>query len=62
MRDDFRRIVTGWTLIYNMDDLTERIERAAQWTRQNRPLETDESESPSSQMVDLHLTGTVRNG
>ena len=42
MRDGFREIVSGWTLISGMEDLTERIEQAAEWTKANGPLEADE--------------------
>jgi hypothetical protein len=42
MRAEFDEITSGWTLISGMDDLTERIERAAEWTKTNGPLELDE--------------------
>jgi hypothetical protein len=42
MRDGFRDITSGWTLISGMDDITGRIERAAEWTEANGPLEADE--------------------
>ena len=42
MRAEFDEITSGWTLISGMDDLTERIERAADWTKTNGPLEPDE--------------------
>jgi hypothetical protein len=42
MRSEFDEITSGWTLIDGMDDLTERIERAAEWTKVNGPLEPDE--------------------
>jgi hypothetical protein len=42
MRDGFREIVSGWTLHDGIDDLTDRIERAAAWTRANGPLLPDE--------------------
>lgn len=42
MRTEFNEITSGWTLISGMDDLTERIERAAEWTKANGPLEPDE--------------------
>lgn len=42
MRDGFREIVSGWTLISGTDDLTDRIERSAKWTEINGPLEADE--------------------
>lgn len=42
MRAEFDEITSGWTLISGMDDLTERIECAAEWTKVNGPLESDE--------------------
>jgi hypothetical protein len=42
MRDGFRAIVDGWMLVDDFDDLTDRIERAADWTKANSPLQPDE--------------------
>lgn len=42
MRDGFREITSGWTLIDGMEDITDRIERAAEWTGAHGPLEPDE--------------------
>jgi hypothetical protein len=42
MRDEFHEIVSGWTLISGINDITDRIERAAEWMEQNGPLEPDE--------------------
>jgi hypothetical protein len=42
MRDGFHNIVAGWTLISGIEDLTDRIEHAAEWTKENGPLEPDE--------------------
>jgi hypothetical protein len=42
MRDEFRDIVSGWTLIGGIDALTDCIEHAAVWTKANGPLEPDE--------------------
>jgi hypothetical protein len=41
-RQGFKEIASGWTLIDGIDDLTDRIERAAEWTKSNGPLEPDE--------------------
>jgi hypothetical protein len=38
IRDEFAAIVSGWTLISGLTDLTDRIERAAEWTKANGPL------------------------
>ncbi len=43
MRDGFREISSGWMLIDGFDDLTDRIERLAEWTKANGPLEDDEA-------------------
>ncbi len=37
IRDGFREIVTGWMLVDDFDDLTDRIERAAEWAKAKRP-------------------------
>jgi hypothetical protein len=42
MRDGFREIVSGWTLISGMEDISDRIERASEWTKANGPLLPDE--------------------
>lgn len=42
MREGFREITSGWTFISGVADLTDRIERAAEWTKVNGPLELDE--------------------
>jgi hypothetical protein len=57
MREGFREIVSGWTLIAGIDDLTDRIERAAVWTQANGPLEPDEQET-----VELMIIAQVARG
>lgn len=42
MRQEFRDIVSGWTLQTGLDALTERIEAAAEWVKVNGPMEPDE--------------------
>jgi len=42
MRDGFNDIVSGWTLVDDWDDLTDRIERSAEWVAANGPLQPDE--------------------
>lgn len=42
MRDEFAAIVSGWTLIDGIEDITERIEVAAKYTKANGPLQADE--------------------
>lgn len=58
MRDGFRDIVDGWTLISGMGDLTDRIERAAEWTKLNGPLQPDE-EATIKLMIEAQI---VRGG
>lgn len=38
IRDEFTAIVGGWALIDGMEDITDRIERAGKWARENGPL------------------------
>ena len=42
MRPEFDEITSGWTLIDGMEELTHRIELAAEWTKLNGPLLPDE--------------------
>lgn len=42
MREEFRNIVTGWTLISGIEDITDKIEQVAKWAETNSPLEPDE--------------------
>jgi hypothetical protein len=53
LRDGFRNIVSGWTLIDDFDDLTDRIERAAEWTERNGPLTDDEEATVKLSSVGL---------
>lgn len=43
IRDGFREIVSGWMLVDDFDDLTDRIERSAEWAKENGPLLPDEA-------------------
>lgn len=61
MRDGFRDIVSGWTLIDDFDDLTDRIERAAEWTRANGPLEPDEHATVKL-MIETQVAKGIRRG
>jgi len=54
MRDGFREIVSGWMLIDGTDDLTDRIERVAEWTEANGPLEPDE-EATIALMIEAQI-------
>jgi hypothetical protein len=54
MREGFKEIIGGWTLISGIHDLTDRIERAAKWTEVNGPLEPDE-EATIRLMIDAQI-------
>jgi hypothetical protein len=45
MRAGFLEITSGWTLISGMDDITDRIERLADWAKESSPLEPDEQKT-----------------
>lgn len=61
MRDGFREIVSGWTLVSGMADITQRIERAAKWTGANGPLEPDE-EATIKLMIESQIARGVARG
>lgn len=42
LRPGFLEISSGWTLYRGIENLTERIERLAEWTKANGPLTPDE--------------------
>lgn len=61
MRDEFHDIVSGWMLIDGMEDLTDRIERAAEWTVVNGPLQPDE-EATIRLMINTQLARGLERG
>lgn len=61
MRIGFLEIVSGWTLISGMDDLTERIERASEWTEANGPLEPDEAATVKL-MIEAQIARGIARG
>jgi hypothetical protein len=61
MRDGLRDIVSGWTLISGMGDLTDRIERAAEWIKANGPLEPDE-EATVKMMIEAQVARGIARG
>ena len=61
MRDGFREIVSGWTIIDDFDDLTDRIERAAEWTKANGPLEADE-DATVKLMIEAQIARGIQRG
>jgi hypothetical protein len=59
LRDGFRGIVTGWMLVDDFDDLTDRIERVAKWTKENGPLQSDE-EATVKLMIETQIAKGIR--
>lgn len=57
MREGFKEIAGGWTLISGMDDITDRIERLAEWTKANGPLLPDEERT-----VELMIQTQIARG
>lgn len=43
IRQGFLDISQGWMLISGIEDITDRIERLAEWTKINGPLLPDEA-------------------
>jgi hypothetical protein len=61
IRDGFREIVTGWMLVDDFDALTDRIERAAEWTKENGPLRPDEA-ATVRMMIETQVAKGIRRG
>jgi hypothetical protein len=61
MRDEFREIISGWTLVEDVDVVGERIELAAQWERTNGPLEPDEYATVQL-MIKTQIAWGIRRG
>jgi hypothetical protein len=61
LRDGFRDITAGWTVIDDFDALTDRIERAAEWTRDNGPLRPDEAATVKL-MIEAQIAKGIRCG
>jgi hypothetical protein len=61
MRDGFHDIASGWMLLDSVDALTERIERLADWTKANGPLEPDE-EATVSVMIEAQIARNFPGG
>ncbi len=54
MRPEFEAIVSGWTLISGIEDLTNRIEEAAEWIKLNGPL-NDKEEATIKLMIQAQI-------
>lgn len=61
LREGFRDIVDGWMLIDDFADLTDRIERAAEWTKANGPLQPDESATIKF-MIECQIARGIERG
>jgi len=61
MREGFREIVSGWTLIDDFDDLTDRIERSAVWAKENSPLQPDE-QATAAMMIETQIMRGIHRG
>src|SRR5258707_636940 len=61
MRDGFRDIVAGWTLIDDVDALKLRIDRAANWTEAHAPLQPDE-EATIKLMIETVIMAAIKRG
>lgn len=57
MREEFREIVSGWTLYSGLENLTDRIERAGKWTKVNGPLLPDEQAT-----IELMIRAQIARG
>jgi hypothetical protein len=61
MRDAVRDIISGWMVIDDFDDLTDRIERAGEWTTINGPLQDDE-EATITLMIQSQIARGIMRG
>lgn len=60
MRDGFREIVSGWMLVDDVEELSERIERVAAWATENGALEDDEKATVKLMIETQVARGIVR--
>jgi len=61
MRTGFSDIASGWMLVDDFDDLTDRIERLAEWTVANGPLQADES-ATVKMMIESQIARGIERG
>lgn len=54
LRPGFQDIATGWLLVDDFHDLTDRIERLATWSSANGPLTADEH-ATVAMMIDRQI-------
>jgi hypothetical protein len=60
MREGFRAIVDGWTMVDDPDVLTDRIERAAAWAKLNGPLLRNEEDAVMAMIERQLVLATAR--
>jgi hypothetical protein len=61
MREGFKEVVSGWTLIKDVDVLGEYIEAAATWAKENGPLENDEA-ATVKYMIECQIAQGIERG
>jgi hypothetical protein len=61
LRPGFHEITSGWMLIDDFDDLTDRIERLAAWKNANGPL-TDDEQATVSFMIECQVARGIARG
>lgn len=61
IRDGFREIVAGWTLISGIEDISDRIERVAAWAKENGPLMPRE-EATVKLMIECQIARGIARG
>ena len=61
MREGFLAIVEGWSLVDDIDDLLDRIERSSKWMDANGPLLEDEASMVRS-MIEGQIAMRIRRG
>jgi hypothetical protein len=61
MRDEFRAIVSGWTLTSDVEDLGEYIEETARFVTANGPLEPDEERTVAF-MIECQVARGIKRG
>lgn len=61
MREGFRAIVDGWSLVDDFDDLFDRIEQSSQWMDVNGPL-LEEEAATVRLMIQSQVALGIRRG
>ena len=61
IRPGFAAIVSGWTLVDDMDAITEKIEEVEDWMKINSPLSPEE-EATVKMMIEYQINIGIRRG